>query len=204
MSNSNRRSDPASAYENEGDTRTLARALEAEREGFALREEGAPAVPYRGYTGRFYGRRNERSEEGSFDIHRFMAVMRRRRRLMTYTALGVLVLGTVATLLQKKVYKATGQMMVSSPTPSSGSGNSLLSDFLGGGQSRSVGTQIAVLQSTPVMEGALKRLSPSDQTEAERFMRFDVAPVPGAEIIGVSVLAHDAQLAARAVNALCD
>ena len=146
------------------------------------------------------------SGEGGFDPTRMLTVLRRRRWILLGTLLGTLGLGALYTFVQKPVYQAAAQILVSTPSSggSTGANSALLSDVVSERQARSLGTQIALLQSLPVWKGALKRMTPEEQRELTRFAQLTVRPERDADVVDIVLSSRQPALAARMANALCD
>jgi uncharacterized protein involved in exopolysaccharide biosynthesis len=148
---------------------------------------------------------NDDIAEG-FNLQNFFEMLRRRRGVLFGTFGIVFVLGLLYTLLQRPIYKATAQILVATASGpgSSGAGASALRELIPDAQPRSLGTQVAILQSPPLQKAAVKRLKPAEQKEVRKFPSIEIRPVRDAEVISVAVAAYVPTTASNMANALCD
>lgn len=148
---------------------------------------------------------DEEEESGEMNLQQFLAMLKRRKRILLGTFATVFALGALYTLTRKPLYQATAQILVSSPSSSASSANAeLLASLTGGSQARPIGTQIAILQSPNVWLNALNRLAPDEQEDIRRYGRSDIKPVPTAEVISVAITSRQPLVASRMANVLCD
>lgn len=149
---------------------------------------------------------HEDEEEGGIDLRRLWLLMRRRRKVLALTFLSVLLLTALYTFLQKPIYQAMAQIVVSTPSvANAGDASGVLEEAVGATSSSraaSIGTQIALLQSQPVWSGSLKRLPPDARQEALRFAQPDIRPVPNSEVITIAVNTRKPEVAALLANAV--
>lgn len=149
--------------------------------------------------------RADDEDDDVVDVSQIGAMLRRRRLAMLVTFLSVLALGAIYTMLQRPVYQATATILVSTPGGSDAASNlgPLQGILTGGAPSRTLGTQMEILRSTPLQNGALQRLTPVARFEAQQFRQVNVYPLRDAEVIAVEVRGHDRTMALSLANAIC-
>lgn len=135
------------------------------------------------------------------DLRQVLTLLRRRRKILLATFFTVVAAGTLFTWLSRPIYQATTQILVNT-SASGGSGADAFTDLLGDKRARSLDTQMAVLKSGPVMQGALARLSPEHQKAAQEFFNVAVNPLTTTDVLVVDVSSYNPQTAAAIGNAL--
>jgi len=149
---------------------------------------------------------NPQSEQEGIDPRQVLSMLRRRRRLMIAALALTVAGGTLLTLLAKPVYQSTATLLVNTTASrdSSASDLPLLADLIGATKARSQETQIEILKSTPVKEGALGRLPESERQAIKEFSTTNITPVRDTDVIAVNVTSRNAQAARDYAQALCD
>ncbi len=150
----------------------------------------------------------EREEDDSFQWHKLMAIVRRRRKTALATFAAILGLGAVYYALAPRIYQAQADLRISSPNSGFGSslGDSLpaFAGLLDTTRAGSQETEAAILGSKPMQQNALKQLSPRYSGKGARAMHVDIRPLHSTEIISVVVSGRDKNGAIAYANAICD
>ncbi len=136
------------------------------------------------------------------DLRQVLTLLRRRRKILLTTFFTVVAAGCLFTWLSRPIYQATSQILVNTSSSGSGSGANVLTDLLGDARARSLETQMAVLQSGPVFQGALARLSPEHQKAVQEFFDLKVSSLTTTDVLVVSVSSYNPQTAAALGNAI--
>ena len=147
-------------------------------------------------------------EEEEFDWRGILAMLRRRRKLMSLIFLSVVGLGMLITFLMRPVYRASSSLLLtlpSAPAPQSSSSTELpiLTSMLSNARASSQTTQIAILQQPETVRGALKRLPANKQQIVLKYYGISAEPQADTDIIDVGVQSYDPQASAAFANALC-
>lgn len=145
-------------------------------------------------------------EEQGLDLRRLAALLRRRRKLIFAAFVLVLGAGALLTWTAKPVYESTSQILVNTaPAAGGGQGSdiSTITDLMSGQRPRSQETQIEILKSQPVTDGAMKRLPAARRDAADKFSKINVQPVRDTDVIAVSVQSHDPTVSAGLAQAIC-
>jgi len=96
------------------------------------------------------------------DLRDIVAVLWKYKMLICVVFAACVLAAAFVTTHQTPIYRATAKILVdtSTPTaPSSGPGFGMISEMLSAGRSRSIQTQVVVLQSYPILEDAMRRLN---------------------------------------------
>ncbi len=147
----------------------------------------------------------EDDEDEGIDLRALWGMLRRRKWIIMAVVLSVLILGAVITLRTRPVFQSSATILVNTSSASSQGTEDLpvLSDLLSNTRARSLETQIEVLKSVAVQEGALERLDPALRSALQRYYVMNVAPVRNTDIISVTVNSHSPEAAAAMANAIC-
>lgn len=167
-----------------------------------FRVRPADVRSYETPPGRYY---TEEEPEG-LDLRQLLAMLRRRRKILLAVFLTIVATGALWTWLSRPVYQATATLLVNTSSPNDRSmlEVAFLTDLVQGTRTRSQETQIEILKSAPVLEGALRRLSPEDKKSIAGFSDTTVTPLRDTDVIAVSVFSHSPKAAAALANALCE
>lgn len=95
------------------------------------------------------------------DIRDIIAVIWKYKMLISVVFATCVLAAAFVTTHQTPIYRATAKILVDTGTPtapSSGPGFGMISEMLTAGRSRSIQTQVVVLQSYPILEDAMRRL----------------------------------------------
>lgn len=145
------------------------------------------------------------ADEDSIDLHELIAIFFRRWKIMLIFFAVVFIAICLLTILTRPVYQSTAKILVNSDTSRRSNSDELplISDLMGITQARSVQTQIEILKSVPIQEGALSRLNNSDREILKSFSDIDIKAVKDADIIDIAVSSHSPRAAAALANAIC-
>lgn len=133
-----------------------------------------------------------------------MSMLLRRWPVLLLTFLLVVAAGTAYTLLQRPIYQSVATVVVSAPSSGSTGETELLSSLIDGTAPRSLGTQIAILNSSPVQRGAFRTLPLMTKTVLLEFSKVEIRPQANAEAIDVLVSCYDKKAARDFANAICN
>jgi uncharacterized protein involved in exopolysaccharide biosynthesis len=145
-------------------------------------------------------------EDQGLDLRRLAALLRRRRKLILVAFLLVLGAGAALTWTAKPVYEARTQILVNTAAVGGGArptGISVIDDLMGSTRTRSQETEMEIVKSQPVRDGAMKRLPQAQRESADRFSKINVQPVRDTDVIAVSVQSHDPNTSALLAQAVC-
>lgn len=138
-------------------------------------------------------------------LRQFFALLGRRWALLVGTLILVLGLTAVYMILTPPVYESTATLQVHD-TDSNGSGKQestlVMADM--GGMERSFGTQLTIIQSAQVRQGAFKRLTPEAREKLRDFAQIGIQPVGETSLIEIKVTSHDRDASYKLANAYCD
>ncbi len=145
---------------------------------------------------------DDKDDEG-IDPRQILSMLLRRWKIIAATFLTILLLGILYTLTAQPVYQAQAKLLVSGADQGMSAPGGL--DFINamtGGRSQSIETEIEIIQSSPILEGATKRLPDSLQESLERFAQVNVDAVRTTNIVTLSVLSRSPLAAKELSNAL--
>jgi succinoglycan biosynthesis transport protein ExoP len=144
-------------------------------------------------------------DEENIDFNELLAIFFRRWKIMLFSFIAVFVAICFVTIFTTPVYQSTARILVSSDTGRRSSSDELplISDLMGITQARSVQTQIEILKSDPIQEGALNRLNRRDREALKNFSHVDIKTVKDADIIDITVSSYSPKAAATLANAIC-
>jgi hypothetical protein len=111
--------------------------------------------------------------EEAIDWHRLLGVLKRRRKIIGFSIVGMLCLAGVYLALTPKIYQASADLLINTEQKSSGqSANALpaITDLLDATGTRSQDTEVEILRSTTVENAA--SLSPSMYKAAIQIWRL--------------------------------
>jgi succinoglycan biosynthesis transport protein ExoP len=172
----------------------------------ASSSEAAVPVPSSGYRGApIPTSRVQLEEEQGIDLRHIVGLVFRRRKILIVVFLTVVALGALQTSLQKRVYESSGTLLVNASAGRASSAASelpILGDLIGATQARTIETQIEILKSVPIRQGAMERLTASERRSLEAYADTRIAPVRDTDVVNVSVLSHSAQASASMVKAI--
>jgi uncharacterized protein involved in exopolysaccharide biosynthesis len=147
-------------------------------------------------------------DDDTVDLGQYLRALMRRRWLILGIVSSAVALGAFLTALQKPVYQSAATILVSTPGGGGGGGfggANQLAGFLGGQMtSRSLGQQMAIINSSNVQLGALKRLPAEAKATIQKFAQPEIEPIREADAIAVKVKSHQPAAAAAYANAICD
>ena len=133
----------------------------------------------------------------------------RRRSLVLPIFLGVLLLGFLLSLRAKKVYQATATLLVNT-TPLSGekrppeeSQDKVASDVPTVDEARRLETQLEIVKTQGVLDGAIARLEPQNKTAIDRYHMVDVGSIRNTDLVTVTARSYDPAASAALANAIC-
>ncbi len=139
-------------------------------------------------------------------LRQFLSLLDRRWPLILAITASFIIASGLFLGLAPPSYQATATLKVASSSGRDSGGSDIpgLADLLGTNQLRNVQTEVTVINSQPILQGALKRLSVSDQQAVMQDLKTDVAVIGDTDLIGVSVYSRSAQAASNLANAICD
>ncbi|HEX8832611.1 MAG TPA: Wzz/FepE/Etk N-terminal domain-containing protein, partial [Abditibacteriaceae bacterium] len=146
-------------------------------------------------------RRADEDVENTIDFQQLLAIIVRRRKIIAATFVTIVFLVAAFTWVAKPIYSATTTILVNT---SQGAGAAselpLLSELAGNTKARSQETQIEILKSKPVQQGALSRLAAPVRKELQSFLKIDVTSVRATDVIAITVQSYNAKASAALAN----
>ncbi len=151
-------------------------------------------------------------EEDSLDWRAIFAMLRRRRKIMLGVFLSVVGLGMLITYLTRPIYNASATLLFSEPAaPSSISSATdsfpLMAELVSSSKASGRATQLALLQGSRTMRGAMEHLQKSDAESVKAlqgFFAISADQIGETDLVAVSVQSYSPQAAASFANALCE
>lgn len=143
-------------------------------------------------------------------LRQFFALLGRRWALVVGTLILVLGLTAVYMILTPPVYEATATLQVHASEGSGGGGgggdkeSTLVMATDMGGMERSLGTQLTIIQSNQVRQGAFNRLSDDVRAKLRDFSNTAIEPKGDTTLIDITVTSHDRKASYLLANAYCD
>ena len=142
-------------------------------------------------------------------LRQFIDLIWRRRFTVLPIFLGVLLLGLIFTLRAQRVYSATATLLVNT-SPLSGekrpedeNRDKLASDVPTVDEARRLETQLEIVKTQGILEGAKTRLEPDTKAAIERFSAVDVGSRRNTDLVDVTVRSYDPRASAALANAIC-
>ena len=144
----------------------------------------------------------ESDPQQSISLREFLSVLQRRKVVISYTALSIIILGIAITLLTPPTYRATSSLLIQ---PNSLQLNSVdasnpLSDLFTAAPGYKIETQVRLLQSEDLVEKVKKKLSISARDSVD----INAKAILETDIIEVSVDSGTAKTAKNIANELID
>lgn len=141
-------------------------------------------------------------EEQQWTMQRLAALFFRRRAIILGVFTAVLLLFVVAAILTPRVYRSSAVLIINSQN----NGSSMpdmgpLSDMMVGAKGRSQATEIEILQSKLVVDGALKRLPAP--LRGTRLLKLDVKPRGATDVVDIAADSTTPQFSQKFTDALC-
>ena len=206
--------DAASSRSAEGNVNTSSTRSAAVAESPSVNFVGSPKNVSQGgaRTGRSlndpFATALSQDDEESINWREIFTMLRRRRRIIGAAFISVLALGLLITALTKPIYQASATLELIVPQQTGGGSSELpgLTDLIDNSRARSQATQIAVLQSAGVTNGAKNRVGVLNKTwrsSLDTLGGINIQPISDTDIIQVSVQSHDPQAAQAYAKALC-
>ena len=134
----------------------------------------------------------------------------RRRKLVVPIFLIVVVLGALKAWSAPRVYQAQATLLANTAplggkTKSSSEEDPLQTgDVEGVNQSRNLKTQMEVVRTSTVINGAFAKLTPDQQNSLRKFYSVDIGTVRDTDLITVAATSYDPKVSAALANAICD
>ncbi len=154
----------------------------------------------------------KRSPE-EIDLQQYWMALKRRWPVLVFTVVTFAGLGTLAAVTHRPSYEASGSLLIQSNRVPALAGIGERAGGGGGlgfGQLQSIGrggdplaTQIAIVQSRPLLEKVISRLQLKEETGEplkSEALKLEVKPVTGTDVLKVSYKFNDPQMAAAVVN----
>ena len=142
-------------------------------------------------------------------LRQLLDLLWRRRFTVLPVLLGVLLLALIFSLRAPRVYSATATLLVNT-TPLSGekrpddqSQDKVASDVPTVDEARRLETQLEIVKTEGVFQGAVLSLPPAQKAAIERFSAVDVGSIRNTDLVTVTVKSGDATASAALANALC-
>ena len=142
-------------------------------------------------------------------LRQFLDLVRRRRWTVVPIFLAVLLLGLLFTLRAQRVYSATATLLVNT-TPLSGekrpddqNADKVASDVPTVDEARRLETQLEIVKTQGILEGAKARLEPNDRAAIDRFSAVDVGSIRNTDLVTVTVRSAAPAASAALANAIC-
>jgi capsular exopolysaccharide synthesis family protein len=147
--------------------------------------------------------RDDEPERGGA-FRQLLAMLARRRKVILATIATVLLATLLFLMLSPSVYQAITTMQVHTTPVVAGNDDDnnlpVLADLSGVTQSRSLETQLAILRSKPVQQGAIKRLSPNARAIAQKYHDINIEAVGDTDLINITARTSDKYAAAAISN----
>ncbi len=141
--------------------------------------------------------------ENPFDFGRVFDVAYRRRWIALLTFCLVLVLGVMYTLSKRSIYQSEVTMVVATSETYSQAGDlSLIADLQALTRSKSIETQIGILESSDLREAALEKLQP--EAMRKQALGAAVASKKESDLITVTASAYDPEVAKEFASAIAE
>jgi uncharacterized protein involved in exopolysaccharide biosynthesis len=136
------------------------------------------------------------------DLRDILAVIWRYKLLILFVFAACVLIAAFVTSKQIPIYQATAKILVDTgpAQPVSSEGFGAISEMLGAGRSRSIQTQVEVLQSYPILESAYKLLG--KKLNPDRPPSVRAQNIRDTDIIKVVVEDPDKHFAANLANAI--
>ncbi|MDF2441487.1 MAG: polysaccharide biosynthesis transport protein [Abditibacteriota bacterium] len=151
-----------------------------------------------------------REDDQSWDggaFRQLLAMLKRRRKVVLSTLACVLAATLFFLIFSPAVYQSVATLQVhTAPIASSDSQSRdlpVVADLSGATQSRSLETQLAILRSNAIRQGAIARLSPGAKVEAEKYFEADIEAVGDTDLISLTTLSHNPYASAAISNSFC-
>lgn len=141
-------------------------------------------------------------QPAGIDFNQLLSLVMRRWLLMVITLLVTLSIAFVVTWNTRRIYQAESTVLLNLSSNKSSDDMPLLADLMGASQTRSLETQVEILKSGSVAEGALKRLKAEERVGVSEYLDVAVTPVRGTNIVSVQVKSYYPQAAAAFANAV--
>jgi succinoglycan biosynthesis transport protein ExoP len=141
--------------------------------------------------------------EEAIDWHRLLGVLKRRRKIIGFSIVGMLCLAGVYLALTPKIYQASADLLINTEQKSSGqSANALpaITDLLDATGTRSQDTEVEILRSTTVENAASSLVPPKMRPGIDKKIRVDIQPKRSTDIITVNVQSRYPDLAVAYVG----
>lgn len=149
-------------------------------------------------------------KEENLDWRSIFAMFRRRRKIMAAVFFSVVALGLLMTYLTRPIYRANATLLFSdSPASAGGLGDAtdqmpFMANMMVGTKTRSRATQIAILQGSQTINGAMNRLSLKEQKVLGQYLTVSADQFGETDLITVAVQGYDAQASSDLANAICN
>ncbi|MGQ9697865.1 MAG: GumC family protein [Armatimonadota bacterium] len=137
------------------------------------------------------------------DIRDIIAVLWKYKLLISVVFAACVLVGAFFTTHQKPIYRATAKILVDTGTPTaptSGQGFGMIAEMLNAGRSRSIQTQVVVLQSYPILEDAMRRLN--RKLDPVKMPSVKAQNIRDTDIIQISVEDPDRKFARDLANSV--
>jgi succinoglycan biosynthesis transport protein ExoP len=145
-------------------------------------------------------------DEESIDLRAIWAMLRRRKYILLAVFL-VVTLGTVAySWTSRPIYQTEASILVDTTSAGGGTSDDLpvVAAMMGATRARSLDTQIEVLKSGPVVQGAMSRLAPKMRSSLKQFYTMTIAPARNTDVISIAVTSYSPEASAALANAMCE
>ena len=139
---------------------------------------------------------------------------KRRRKVIGFTMLAVLLIAGTYLALSPKIYKASADLLINTQKNSNNNPLSAslpaITDLLGATGTRSQDTEVEILRSSVVRDNADNLMPKSlhaalaSETERDKLVKVDIQPKRSTDIITVNVQSRDPKIAIEYSNALCE
>ena len=150
-------------------------------------------------------------EQEEMDIHGYISMFLRRRRLILLTLAAVFVIGMLYTATRKSMYESTAKIVVATnqSNVASSEGESLFNNVQALTGSRSVETQLEIVQSPDLLQEAFNRLSPEMRKTGFKSKdiptwAYRISQSKDADIIAVTGRAYTPSAAAELAKTITD
>jgi len=144
---------------------------------------------------------------GGGALRQTLAMLRRRLKAILATLVCVTIAALVFLSMVPTVYESVATLQVHTAPIEAGDSQSrdlpVLADLSGATQSRSMETQLAILKSNAIQQGALKRLSPRARNEAAKYFDMSIEAVGDTDLIALTSRSFDRYTSASLSNEFC-
>ncbi|MHB9024892.1 MAG: GumC family protein [Armatimonadota bacterium] len=150
------------------------------------------------------------AEHQPFIPQDLLRVLLRRHRLFLAVLLAVFAAGMVYTLTKPRIYQSTAKILVATSQGHGSSQIALLSELEAMMRSRSVETQVEVISSPDLIDGAYQELSHQDRLEGFGALKHPpdgavmIFPKRDTEVIQITVLSQKPDASARLANLIAE